>query len=525
MIRNAINNIMQEITKMRRCTGQDFLAFRKYYFEHYHKTPDGVFQKEVSGLLSGVVQGRIVRLAVAAPRGFAKSTIVSLEFVIYCICHKKRNFIVVISNTQSQAIGFLRDIKREFETNERLISDFPEVFESDQKNAELRWAQDEIITANGVKVLALGTGQQIRGRRHGEFRPSLIILDDIETNEASRNPESFDNLEDWLTKAVLKSGDSSTSAIFIGTLHSPNSLLSKFTDPRQVPGWTTRVYKAITSFAERIDLWEQWSKVLLNLDTHKGEFGPDAAAKFYKDNESGMLKGVKLLWPEHMSYYDWMILREREGHYSFDSEYQNEPFNPRNCLFNVNDVRFWEDEYSSEEELFGRRGGHLLVYGACDPSIGKSRETGDFSAIVTVAADDMTRVIYVLDVDVARRSPDRTMDAILEYGKIRGYSKFGFEANQFQELMVGELRKRAEERRCDLLVKEIKNTSNKQIRIEWLQPMVMSGRVQLSRRHRALIEEMKYYPNGAHDDALDALEMAVRLVIESMCFPRFIYRQ
>ncbi|MBP7088792.1 MAG: phage terminase large subunit, partial [Candidatus Omnitrophica bacterium] len=254
-----------------------------------------------------------------------------------------------------------------------------------------------------------------------------------------------------------------------------------------------------------------------------GGFGPDTAKRFFEVNKEEMLKGIKLLWPEHRSYYDLMLIREQEGPISFDSELQNEPFNDRNCPFNINNIRFWDDEYKTEEELIRRRGGHLLIYGACDPSV-SNRESSDFSAIVTVAVDDITRIIYVLDVDVARRTPERTMNTILEYSKIRQYTRFGFESNQFQSLMLEELMKRAEETKCDLPLRAIKNTYNKQLRIEWLQPMIMSGRIQLSRRNRALIEEMKYYPKGSHDDALDALEMASRLAIDNTCFPQFLYR-
>lgn len=513
-----LGSIIQDVIALRRKSAKDFAAFRKHYFGH--STPDGTFQRELTGFLAQASQKRGTRIAVAAPRGFGKSIITTCEYVIFCICYKLEDFIVIISSTQSQVADFLQNVKRELETNERLMNDFPDVYKPDKKTSLERWSQAEIVTPNDVKVLALSTGQQIRGRRYGESRPSLIILDDIETNEAVKNPESAYNLEDWLTKAVLKSGDTNTNIIFLGTLHHHNSLLAKFTDPKQVPGWISKVYKAVISYAERTDLWDKWSKIYLGLDTYKDEFGSDAARAYFEANEKEMLKGVCLLWPEHKSYYALMAQREQDGPLSFDSEYQNEPINERDCIFNLKDVQYLEDVYGSEEELLIRRGRHLLFYGACDPSMGKDREAGDFSAIVTVAIDDDTRAIYVLDVDVARRSPSKTIDAILEYSKIREYAKFGIESNQFQELMVEELRRRANEARCNLMVKEINNTNNKQIRIETLQPMIKSGKLILSKKHRALLEEMRFYPKGRHDDALDAVEMAVKLALKHTGFVR-----
>ena len=513
-----MQSIARSIMKLRRRAGLDFPRFRKCYFEEYHKKPDGIFQREISDLLSDVSRKRGARIAVAAPRGFAKSTIISLEYVIYCICYKLEDFIVIISSTADTASAFLRDVKREIESNAKLAADFPEICDINKRTSSIRWSESEIITPNGIKIIALGTGQQIRGRRNRSERPTLIILDDIETNETCRNPESAYNLEDWLKKAVLQSGTEKTNAIFIGTIHHYNSLLARFADSKQTSGWIQRVYRAILSFAERTDLWDKWSKIYNILDDYNCESGPDTAKKYFQDNEIEMLKGVQLLWPEGKSYYDFMVIKERDGEYGFNSEYQNEPVNERDCIFNLKDIRYWEDEYKSEEELFDKMGGNLLIYGACDPSLGKEGDSGDFSAIITIAIHAMTKTVYVFDADLARRRPSTTVEAILEYAKFRRYTNFGFESNQFQEIMADYLSQRADELRRELIVEKVVNTTNKRVRIETLQPLVKSGKIQILRKHRALIEEMRFYPKGGHDDGLDALQVAVNLAHEHTFF-------
>ncbi|VVB63383.1 Uncharacterised protein [uncultured archaeon] len=516
--------IARDIVILRRKAAQSFPAFRECYFSHYHSTPDGLMQKELSQLLSKAASRRGSKLAIAAPRGFAKSTLVSLEFVVYCICCKLEKFIVIVSATQPQTANFLRDIKKEFETNEKLRNDFPDVCEQDKKSAAQRWSETEIITANGVKVLAISTGQQIRGRRHGESRPTLIILDDIGTTEIARNPESAYNLENWISSDILKAGTRETNVIFLGTIHHPNSLLGKYTDPKQVPGWTSKIYKAVVSFADRVDLWDKWTKVFLFLDTFNNEFGPEAAKKFFNAHREEMLKGVKLLWSDRISYYELMVTREQDGHSSFNSEFQNEPVNLSDCVFDVNSLHYWDTNFESAEDLLCRRKAHLLVYGACDPSLGKDRLSGDFSAIVTVALDCTVGIAYVLDVDVARRTPDQTIDAILQYASLREYSRFAFETNQFQEVMAQELDRRAGETRTWFAMERVNNTANKQIRIEQLKPLFNTGKIQVSKRHRALIEEMRFYPKGAHDDILDALEMAVKVAFQKSHISRGMIR-
>lgn len=517
--------IVRDLINLRRKATQDFLAFRKCYFAHYHSTSDGVMQKELSQLLSKATNKRRTKLAIAAPRGFAKSTLVSLEFIIYCVCYKLEDFIVIVSSTQSQATNFLRDIKREFEANEKLRNDFPDICKFDKKLLSGRWAETEIITANDIKILALSTGQQIRGRRHGKSRPSLIILDDIITSEAARNPESTYNLETWLTTDVFKAGDRSTNIIFIGTIHHPNSLLGKYTDPKQIPGWTTRTYKAVISYAERVDLWGKWAKVYLCLDAYNGEFSSEAAKRFFTANKEEMLKGVKLLWPEHISYYDLMEIREQQGSSSFNSEYQNEPINPRDCIFDVSSLTSYDNEFPTVEELLRCRRSHLMIVGSCDPALGKDRESGDYSAIVIVAIDCDTEIVYVLDVDIERRTPDKTLDDILKYYAIRKFEDFVIETNMFQSLLAEELERRMGNLRYHFSLTKVENKKNKQVRIESLQPLFKSGKLQISKRHHALIEEMRFYPKGAHDDALDALELALRVAYDVSSLSRTIMRR
>jgi len=507
---------LYKLIKIRRMLGKDFLKFRQQYFPHYHKVLDGPFQEELSRMLYGLIAKRGSKIAIAAPRGCAKSTIVSLEYVIYCICYKLENFIVIISSTADQARGFLNDIKQELETNEHLIKDFPDICEIGAKPGPPRWTQHEIVTRNKVKVIALGVGQQIRGRRNREFRPSLVILDDIETNEGLQNMESFNKLEDWLTKAVLKAGSSTSNFIYVGTIHHYGSLLAKFTDPRETAGWNSKIYKSVISWAECPELWERWIKVFHSQDAYKDGFGPEAARKFFEDNKAEMLKGTQVIWPASKSYYDLMVLREQDGQISFDSEMQNEPTNPRDATFNLNELHYWTDRFGSEEELLGSiREGNELPYGACDPSMGKTNKNSDYSAIVTVVKDAKTGIIYVIDADIARRLPDRTIDDILDYQRRRRYRKFAFEANNFQEFMAMELEKRSGASGTYVRVEEIKHISDKLARIESLQPMVKNGTIQFSRKHHTLLEQMKFFPRGVHDDGLDALQMAVDLAIKS----------
>lgn len=508
----GINFISQKLIEARRLLGKDFLKFRKYYFKGYHDFPDAQFHKELSNLLMEMTSKRGTKVAIAAPRDSAKSTIVSLEYVIYCICYRLEGYIVIISNSREQAVGFLRDVKHELESNEHLLQDFPEACDRQVKPKPSPWKETEIITPNKVKITALGTDQEIRGRRNTKDRPTLIILDDIETSEPIQNPENISKLEDWLTKSVLKAGTNITNIVYIGTIHHYDSLLAKFTGDTEYPGWEKRIYRSIISEPERIDLWDQWRRIFNRKELYEGKDGKEAAIRLFNANKKAMLKGAKVLWPARKSYHDLMIQREEEGAFSFDAEMQNEPVNKRDCLFPPEDIHFWDDLHKTEEELlnFLNSAGYVEFFGACDPSMGKEGIRGDRSAIITLARALGDNKMYVLDADIAKRFPDKIYEDILIRHRQRNYGAFAFEVNQAQEAMAIELQKRANDTGLPLNIHEVRSSQHKITRIQTLQPLVKCGEILFSRKHFSLLEEMRHFPKGRFDDGLDALHMAVQ---------------
>jgi len=146
-------------------------AFAKYYFPHYIKRPDSKFHKFLYKTLTReTLKGKGCRWAIAGPRHNAKSSIVSNIFPLWNIVYTKHKFILLISDTAGQAEDFLSDIKVELENNVLLNRDFPDAC----GKGDRVWRIDEILTKNGVRVKALGTGNKIRGRKFGTDRPTLI---------------------------------------------------------------------------------------------------------------------------------------------------------------------------------------------------------------------------------------------------------------------------------------------------------------------------------------------------------------
>jgi len=299
-------------------------AFAVSYFPHYLKKPNSKFHEFLyKTLAESLEESNDTKWAVAAPRSNSKSSIVSAIFPIWCICYNKRKFIVLLSDTVGQAEDFLSDIKQELEVNEALQRDFP--FACGKGSI---WRADEIITRNGVKIKALGTGSRVRGRKFGIHRPSLLIGDDIESSEMVRSKTQRKFIrEEWFDKDVLFAGGekgANTNFFVIGTILGKDSLLNTLLNPGEYPDWKSKKFKAVLEFSKS-SLWDEWAEIYKNRFDEDRELN---AIKFFEEHKEEMLEGTKVLWPEGDPYYDLMVAKLRS-------------FSSFNCFDKDTDVVLW----------------------------------------------------------------------------------------------------------------------------------------------------------------------------------------
>ena len=509
------NNLFNDEVRLRRDAGEKSLrAFAELYFPHYLKEKSCSFHYELYAMLEDMSRDDGCRLAVAAPRGIAKSVIAGLIYPLWRICYKKDKYILLLSDTSDQAENMLEHIKNELEAeaNKEFMAAFPEVCEIGQKPKPERWTRSEIVTRNGILVTALGAGQKIRGRRNRDMRPTTIIVDDIENDENTQSEESRQKLFNWFTKAVLKAGYAKTGVIVIGTVQHYDSLLAKLIDENNMPGWEKRKYKSVIEWATRVNLWQRWKLIFNNKEQYYSSTGKEAARAFFIDNKADMLEGTKVLWEANKDYYSLMVMRESELEGSFDSEMQNEPVSSERSLYNPDEFRYYNSNYRSTEELLQWLGEHADIMGACDPATGEFSNRGDYTAIILAARDRRDGTIYIIEADIKRRTPSDTVNDILAYCKRYKIKKFGVEANYFQSVMVRDLENRVkQEGLYKTEIVPIKNTLNKRERIQSLHPLIKNGTIVFNKFHQALLDQFRYFPKGKYDDGPDATHMVVEV--------------
>jgi len=490
----------------------DMSYFGRAYLPHYFIRKSPHFHEELDEIWSrGVMKGKnplqeaktISRMdgshqVVAAPRGHAKSTNFTFKDSLHAILYMYKHYIMILSDSSEQAEGFLDDIKTELEDNGNIIMDFGSL------KGDKAWRGSVILTSSDIKVEAIGSGKKVRGRRHRNWRPDLIVLDDIENDENVNTPDQRKKLSNWFYKAVSKAGDTYTDIMYIGTILHYDSLLSSVL---RNPSYKAKKYRAVISEASNKKLWEEWESIYTNLFNEEHE--KDAKA-FYEAHEEEMLLGAEVLWEEKLSYYKLMEIRVSEGEASFNSEFQNDPVDPENATFNSE----WFDYYEPELVDFSKP--EFIFIGANDPSLGKNKRS-DTSSIINLALSTKTGYMYVADASVEKRKPDVIITDVFEmnrrlkrdYGK--GFYKFGVETVQFQYFFKDVMAARSAKEGEYIPIEEIQSVINKMLRIESLQPAIKNKYLKFNKEHKTLLKQLQEFPMGRNDDAPDGLQMAVQL--------------
>jgi len=483
--------------------------FARTYFSHHLTEKPSVMHEELYEIFRGRIlqaesTGKGARLVQAAPRGHAKSTLATLILPLWCIAARRRRFICVISDTTEQAEEFLESIKAELEVNERLLEDFPEVCGEGRT-----WKVGKILTQNGVKVACWGKRKRLRGIRFGSRRPDLVILDDLENDEHIDSPEQREKDRKWFFKAVMKVGGKYTVTIVIGTILHYDSLLARLL---KQPGWTGKKWQAVIRWSSS-PLWEQWESIFSNPAPAEAEKEAD---QFFADHREDMLKDTQVLWPQVEPYEDLMKMRVSDGPAFFDSEKQNEPIDPDDCLFQEGWFSFCDEENIA---LGLSRGEYRGFYCAVDPSMGHASRKSDPSAILIGGVRE-NGVIDVLEADIQKRHPDRIMEDLFQYHENYQFDRIVIEEVQFQELFKDQVVKEGAKRGIYLAVTGVRPHADKTLRISKLQPHIKNGLIRFRKRDRILLDQLKYFPKADHDDGPDALEMLFSLIASGRNGPR-----
>jgi predicted phage terminase large subunit-like protein len=395
------------------------------------------------------------------PRGFSKTTLAGVAFNLYNVVFQELPMALYVSATGRHAEGQLENIKRELESNERIIKIFGEL-KPGRQEAE-RWRVDMFETTSGMTMVARGSGGQVRGLNHRGQRPKIVIVDDLEDRESVATAEQREKLRKWAYAdliPVLPKMDPDAAMVALGTLLHPDSLMMTWAaDPR----WTV--------------------------------------IKFGARDKQG-----DLLWPENMDEEKLKLEEESAVVSNTLSEFYMERHSEIR-LDKDRDFRTDQFQYKSPE-----LGEVKFISLYQDPAISQ-KEQADRCTFTVVGMSDKGR-LYVLD-QVGRRgmSPREQIDTLFELWSKWKPHRVGIESNGYQAALIHLVQEEMFRKKSYFEVTPVTNTTKKFERIKGiLQPRFAAKYVYFASRWPELENELLNFPMSKHDDFADGLAGAVSLL-------------
>lgn len=203
-------------------------GFALVHLSHYLTLQPASFHPEMLLLL----EDETMRLlSITGFRGSAKSSFGSLALPLWAALEGKAKFIIPFSDTAAQARLTIANIRHELESNESIRLDYGDMSEGISKQQE--WTQNSLLLSNGTRIMSRSRGQRIRGLRHIQYRPDLVIIDDPEELEKVQKKEYRDKTERWLRSEVIPAiEETHARLIIIGNILHTDALMARLkTDP------------------------------------------------------------------------------------------------------------------------------------------------------------------------------------------------------------------------------------------------------------------------------------------------------
>tara|TARA_Y100001938_G_scaffold138672_1_gene204522 strand:- start:361 stop:1854 length:1494 start_codon:yes stop_codon:yes gene_type:complete len=414
------------------------------------------------------------RVLIAAPRGTAKSTVTTLIYPLWRLAFKRSDedlFIVIISESQAQSINFLSRIKYHLTHSDN----FRKTFGDMGPNTAARWTHTDVVLANGTRIIAVGTGQRVRGFIEGDTRPNLIIVDDFESELNAFTPEARAKNRKWMTEAVIPSLSDDGKICMIGTVISEDCFL----------------YWAKESETWKVLWYSIW-------DDNEKSIWPE---RFPKSRILGIKKEFQSVGNLNGFFQEYMNIAQSPDNAPFKPEwiklhhYDYERINGQNCLTR---------EVGDEKKIIP-----IDVYCGVDPASSLSARA-DFFVVATIGVDNDNNK-YIIDLYRNRISPAEQPQILIDKYKKYRPRRMKVETVGYQEALRVAVRDLMREENLYIpgLESGVKPRNSKSERLLSLVPMFARKLFHFRPEDIEAQQEFLSYPKGKHDDVMDAVWTAL----------------
>lgn len=446
------------------------------------------------------------RFVIAAPRGHAKSSVISTIKALHSLAYGHDDYILILSETDTLAKRLVASIANQLKHNAKLREDFGELLYV-QANKNERDNEDTFVTTKKQLVEASSAGKTLRGKTFLGMRPTLCICDDLSSLNNEGTHDQRTKLIHWWNSTVEPLPSATGVIVFVGTKVTATGLLAHLLDRRD---YKKVFHAAVIDEPINQPLWQEY------LLMYTSEASDDELDDFYDKHQAELEDGIKLAWSNRWTYRELMHTKVSIGSRAFASEYMNRSFSSDEQHFTPSDYAYGQRLYSGDTrsdaiEYNGNRYyiSEMDITSCWDPALGESKRSA-LNAYVTLGKHRSSGLVFVLDVYASREVPSKFMMEILsrvaEYSPkklvVEGIGSYRAYAEQLQDLLrVNELY----HTRMETLKSH--GTKSKSTRIESLEIPLANRSLVLNHDHKEVIRELEEYP---HDvvDVLDAIEMA-----------------
>ena len=334
----------------------DFKLFCETYFpEVYQLKWSDDHLRAIAKIQKSVLEGGLFALAMS--RGSGKSSLTETA-AIWAMLYGHREFVVLVGASESAALEMLDSIKTEFEVNEHIAADFPEVSYPIARlegianrcagqlykgeRTRITWTANEIVlptiagaASSGVIVRVAGITGRIRGMKYKKpdgrtIRPEFVVIDDPQTSE------SADSVEQTRKRVRVLAGDilglagpgKKIAGIMPCTVIRPGDMAEQILDKTKHPEWNGERCKMIYQFPRNDELWERYADLRADELRECGTF--ERATELYREHRAEMDEGAVVSWPDRYNYDEISAIQHAMNlkltdEAAFWAEYQNEP--------------------------------------------------------------------------------------------------------------------------------------------------------------------------------------------------------
>lgn len=409
-------------------------------------------------------------VAIAAPRNHAKSTGVTKSYTLTSLLFRERKFVLLVSDTESQASFFLNNLKQALSDPDVVKVFGVKCFPKDSETDVIVQFDD----GYQCRIMAKGSEQKLRGILWDNRRPDLIICDDMENDEIVMNEDRRKKFRDWFMGALLPCRSVNGVVRYVGTILHMDAMLERLM-PREF-----NKENEVTELYTRSPFKSAWYSI-----------------KYRAHNENFS----DILWPERWPKEALIAERQRFLEQGlgdkYAQEYLNTPLDESNAFFRKSDFLPMADgDYVSPK----------IHYIGCDLAVTTKTEN-DYTAFVIGGVDEKG-VLNVVDVRRERIDSVGIVDLILELNKTYDGCMFFFEKGAITNSILPHLVNKMVAENNYVTYELFARQVDKKQYAHTIQARMRSKQVKFDKKadwYQTFESEMHRFPRDRKDDQVDAI--------------------